>query len=118
MARTRKTQPYFSRVLEPGAAAEAHDHCAGPCDLPDFDVWAAAHRARPDGLQTPSSRCQWVMSDHYLHTHTLCGCYFCAAHPFRRAERRASRHTARKEGRAQARDSNRAAWAVTQWPVQ
>jgi hypothetical protein len=88
MSRTYKTRPYWVRLKDSHACAVAvHDHRFGDCDLVELDRWGEDPGV--GGWGDP--RCYW-MSAPYVVT---CGCWMCTEAPWRRRERRRSRHQAR-----------------------
>jgi hypothetical protein len=97
MSRTDKTRPWWVRIADaPGVTCvPVHDHRFGPCTLP------AEITAGTASLSFRRGRCYWTGTDYYWYE---CagwdGCRECTGYYFRRADRRRSRHEARRELRA------------------
>jgi len=95
MSRTDKTRPWWVQMADApmGACRPVHDHRSGPCTLPDeITAGSASLGDRRDG-------CHWGGAPSYWFRR-------CESHGYRewafmrRADRRRSRHEARRDLRA------------------
>jgi hypothetical protein len=97
MSKTDKTRPWWVGMADAPmvTCVPVHDHRFGPCVLPDgITADSASLSWRTDG-------CSWGATAYYLFGSDISdGCRECTGYYFRRAERRRSRHQARRELRA------------------
>lgn len=88
MSKTAKTRPLHVRIADGDLKPQAvHDHSHGECDLIALDDLAHLHDEH-------LTRCRWDFS---YDGRNICGCPMCTDQDGRRAERRQSRHEARRE---------------------
>lgn len=95
MSRTLVHTPVWTWLHRVEILVPDHRHGRGPCDLPPVAEWSAwaRHNLR-HGDEEPPWRCGWDLNRRRIPP--LCGCRTCTAHHWRRLDRRAERHDAKR----------------------
>jgi hypothetical protein len=92
MSRTYSHRPAWAHLVDPRVRKERHDHTAGPCTLPPFDVWFAATAA--DELHRYRPGCRYEVD--YWAIPRVCSCKGCSGQDERKADRRRDRRQTRQ----------------------
>lgn len=94
MSKTRKTRPYWVKLLDKPTYLEPFHRHEGdePCDLPEVPVYRPEER----------TRCEWAPSlKSYFDPENWCGCAMCTAQQERKQKARKERRKGRKYTRSE-----------------